>query len=206
MQIFWDISPISTAPPATMADFDGHGSQRRAISATYLLTQSGLNLGGEFASDATRESMMRWASEEDGAPKYVGRARVIDVRGAMHIIRPQHLAPHLFGKVTRVFIKTRLDYNPTSPVFSADAIRLLANCGVKLIGIDAPSLDAPASMTQEAFKTAQQLGICVMTNMSLDDVAEGEYELLALPIGTEKARSVQELEKEYAQKRTTRAA
>jgi hypothetical protein len=54
-----------------MADtVDTTHNRRTAICATYLLTQSMLESSStEFSSDATRESMMRWASEESGAPR-----------------------------------------------------------------------------------------------------------------------------------------
>ena len=71
MQVFWDISPSPQSPPAPMADtVDTTHNRRTAICATYLLTQSMLESSStEFSSDATRESMMRWASEESGAPR-----------------------------------------------------------------------------------------------------------------------------------------
>ena len=203
MKNFWDISPLYCpidSDPALLGD----AAQKAAFQTAYLLTQSLAET--DFTSDATRESILRWAAEENQNGRYIGRVRVIDVRAVPHAIRPQHIAPELFGNMHRVLIRTKSDLHDNQPVLTVDSIKLLASCGVRWIGIDTDSLDAPLSLTKEAFRAAQQLGISVMLNMNLDAVPSGDYELMALPIETSRASTFADLEISYAKATTTRAA
>jgi arylformamidase len=54
--------------------------------------------------------------------------------------------------------------------------------GVKLVGIDTPSVDAADSRTLDAHHILAGEGIAILENLQLDDVAPGEYELIALPL------------------------
>ncbi len=207
MQMFWDISPTSAIQNSKQSPSESvNATARRLLHATYLLTQAIDE--DSFPSASTRESVLRWASEEKNTGRYIGRCRVIDLRAVTQVIRPQHLAPNLFGKVHRVVIKTRSELHEGQPILTADSIKLLASCGVKLIGIDTSSLDAPNSATREAYKTALQLGISIMLNLSLDEIAAGDYELIALPADADgiKAGTFRDLEIQYAKSLTTRAA
>lgn len=204
--MFWDISPTNSIPTSKDTTESVNNTARRLMHATYLLTQAIDE--GPFPSASTRESILRWASEENASGRYIGRCRVLDMRAIPHVIRPQHLAPNLFGKVSRVVIKTRSELHDSQPVLTADSVKLLASCGVKLIGVDIASLDAPNSATREAYKTALQLGISIMLNLALDDVSAGDYELIALPADADsiKAGTFRDLEIQYAKSLTTRAA
>lgn len=212
MQIFWDISPALPIMNESLSatETTGEAAYRRTLlQGTILLTQSrdNANYLNGFQSDATRESIMEWASEENGnGGRYIGRCRVIDVRGTMRIIRPEHLAGYLFGKVTRVLIRTHSDIKGHT-VLSAEAIKLLASCGVKLLGIDTSSVDAPTSPSKESYKAILQYGIALLPNLNLKDVTGGDYEMLALPIEqAKKAGSLKDLEMQHAKSSTTRAA
>jgi hypothetical protein len=203
MQNFWDISPKFSAqnPPPHWGVPDSCATT--LPPATYLLTET---VATDFPSAATREAILRWASEEHAAGRYIGQTRVIDLRHVPHTIRRDHLAPHLLGKVQRVLLKTQSELRGGPAIITADAVKLLAGCGVKLLGIDQEALDAPASQSREAFKTAQQSGLCVLLNLELTEVKAGEYDLLAVPTGSGRAGSWQELERAYAKASTTRAA
>lgn len=204
MQIFWDISPT---PSAATHGTAGSDSDARRLHATLLLTQSldhGEGASG-FPSAATRESIMAWAAEENGMGRYIGRCRVVDLRHAGHIIQPKHLSGHLFGKMPHVLIRTQGGLT-NHAVLSVEAIKLLSSCGVKLLGIDTPSLDAPNSMTQQSYKAAAQAGMSLLLNLALKEVTNGDYEMLALPLGHEKAGSLKDLEIKHAKNSTTRAA
>ena len=53
---------------------------------------------------------------------------------------------------------------------------------VVLIGIDAPSLDPETSKTMEAHQALRRAGMRVLEGLVLDQVAAGDYELIALPL------------------------
>ena len=68
------------------------------------------------------------------------------------------------------------------PVLSAAAAILLAAAGVKLGGVDAPSVDERESKTLEVHQALFGGGAYVLENLDLRGIAEGRYELIALPL------------------------
>ncbi|HET9010470.1 MAG TPA: hypothetical protein VFN38_01585, partial [Gemmatimonadaceae bacterium] len=57
----------------------------------------------------------------------------------------------------------------------------LAAAGVKLVGVDAPSVDERDSKTLEVHHALFGGGAYVLENLDLRGVAEGRYDLVALP-------------------------
>ena len=51
-----------------------------------------------------------------------------------------------------------------------------------LIGVDTPSLDAQSSKTMAAHKAVAAHNMAILEGLVLDDVPEGDYELIALPL------------------------
>ena len=65
---------------------------------------------------------------------------------------------------------------------SPHAIALLAAHGVVLIGTDAPSLDPETSRAMDAHQAVRRAEMRILEGLVLDDVAAGDYELIALPL------------------------
>ena len=63
-----------------------------------------------------------------------------------------------------------------------ELIERLAGLGVVLVGIDSASIDPAASKTLDAHQAIRRRGLRVLENLVLDDVPEGDYELIALPL------------------------
>jgi arylformamidase len=118
---------------------------------------------------------------------YLGRCRVIHCIGAKPLVTPKHVAASLDGVPPRVLLRTYREA-PTATwdsdfcAVAPDTIDLLAARGVKLIGIDTPSLDPQESKTMDAHHRicAHRMGI--LEGIVLDAVAPGDYELIALPL------------------------
>jgi len=53
---------------------------------------------------------------------------------------------------------------------------------VRLVGIDTASIDPAASKTLDSHQVARRRGLRVLENLVLDQVVEGDYELIALPL------------------------
>ncbi len=64
----------------------------------------------------------------------------------------------------------------------AEAIEWLALQGVKLVGTDAPSVDPQDSKTMAAHLAVLDHDLRILEGLVLDDVPEGRYELIALPL------------------------
>ena len=116
---------------------------------------------------------------------YIGECLVIDARGVSGEIDIADL-PHL-DSADRVLFRTfdtfphdawRSDFTP----IAAETIGWLALQGVKLVGTDAPSVDPQESKTMDAHKAVLKHDMRILEGLVLDDVEEGWYELIALPL------------------------
>jgi kynurenine formamidase len=58
----------------------------------------------------------------------------------------------------------------------------LAALGVLLVGIDTASIDPADSKTLDSHQAIRRLRLRVLENLVLDEIAEGDYELIALPL------------------------
>jgi arylformamidase len=116
---------------------------------------------------------------------YLGECLVIDARGAGLLIEAEHL-PDLAG-VERVLFRTfdafPHDHWPVDTAAIAPAaIDTLAAAGVRLVGLDGPSLDPQSSKTMEAHLAVLSHDMRVLEGLVLDHVPPGRYELIALPL------------------------
>ena len=73
-------------------------------------------------------------------------------------------------------------FDDALPAFAPETIALLADHGVRLVGTDSASVDPASSKTLDAHQVLRQRGLRVLENLWLDDVPEGDYELIALPL------------------------
>jgi arylformamidase len=121
---------------------------------------------------------------------YLGACRLIDARGEKGAISAAFVARILVDPPPRVLFRTYERF----PVWvwkddfvtvDAQAIRVLAALGVRLIGIDSPSLDPQASKTMDAHHAVLAADMRVLEGLVLDDVPPGDYELIALPLKLE---------------------
>jgi arylformamidase len=73
-------------------------------------------------------------------------------------------------------------FDEALPAFAPETLEQLADAGVRLVGIDSASVDPADSKTLEAHQVLRRRGLRVLENLLLDDVPEGDYELIALPL------------------------
>ncbi len=123
---------------------------------------------------------------------YLGEAVVLDLSDSVTtLVAPEHLSG-LPEKIERVLLKLFKEFphdgwDPKFPAISPAAIRLLAEKGCKLIGTDVPSLDQQESKTLDAHFAVDGANMAILEGLVLDDVPEGKYELIALPLKIEGA-------------------
>ncbi len=70
------------------------------------------------------------------------------------------------------------------PSLAPEAARALARAGLRLLGVDAPSVDHRESKTLEVHHALFDGGAFVLENLDLRGITPGEWELLALPMPT----------------------
>ncbi len=130
----------------------------------------------------------------DGAPAsdalpldaFLGEALVLDVSDAP--AGPLALAAEdsRLAGCTRLLLRTGRTiaagrFPDEWPVLSASTAAALVRRGLRLIGVDAPSVDRRESRTLDVHHALFDGGAFVLENLDLRGVAPGRYELLALP-------------------------
>ncbi|TFW08500.1 arylformamidase [Oxalobacteraceae bacterium OM1] len=116
---------------------------------------------------------------------YVGPCRVIDCIGASRV-EPHHVEAALARVPARVLLHTYANspaqWDSAFASVAPETIALLAAHGVRLLGIDTPSLDPQESKTMDAHYAIRAHGMAILEGIVLDEVPAGDYELIALPL------------------------
>lgn len=118
---------------------------------------------------------------------YMGPCRVIHCLQSGALIEPQDIESHLDGVPARVLLRTYqtaplTEWDPAFTAVAPATVALLASRGVRLLGIDTPSLDPQTSKTMDAHRTIAEFQMAILEGIVLDQVPEGDYELIALPL------------------------
>ena len=129
---------------------------------------------------------------------YLGPCRVIHALDAGPLVEPHHLEGALGMSASerpcalmdvpaRVLIRTarRARIDAWDPAFTAIApatIDRLHAAGVRLVGVDTPSLDPADSKSLDSHQRVRAHGMAILEGIVLDDVPAGDYELIALPL------------------------
>lgn len=122
---------------------------------------------------------------------YIGPACVIDVSNCESIGRAELEGLELEG-VSRLLLRTMTGRDPAVfpekyTVLREDAGPFLKEKGVRLLGIDTPSVDPVDSKKMLAHHSLYENGVFILENIVLDKVEQGNYELIALPLAIEGA-------------------
>ncbi len=119
---------------------------------------------------------------------YLGPCRVIriDVEGDPALIHAAGLLAKLKG-AERVLFKTSDShdhkiFNKGFPAVGGEAAEVLVTAGIKLVGIDTPSMDWSGSKDLPGHISLNRGGIAILENLDLSAVEPGDYELIALPL------------------------
>ncbi len=119
---------------------------------------------------------------------YLGRCRVIHAIDCGPLVLWQHIAHAMTADLPeRVLVRTyqRMPHDRWDAAltgYAADTIEQLAARGVRLIGIDTASIDPADSKALPSHQTIRRHDMRVLENLVLDEVDEGDYELIALPL------------------------
>jgi len=120
---------------------------------------------------------------------YMGRCRVLAVRGegGPSLVPGSALSSDVLEGVDRLLLRTadKHDHSVFDRHFTAlgpEAAKALVAAGLRLIGIDTPSMDYADSKELEAHKILRAGNVALLENLDLTDVPEGDYELIALPL------------------------
>ena len=118
---------------------------------------------------------------------FLGPCRVIHAIGCGPLITWDHIAHAVDDTLPpRVLVRTYAQapeqWDGQLAAYAPNTIERLADLGVLLVGIDTASIDPADSKTLDSHQVIRRRGLRVLENLVLDEVPEGDYELIALPL------------------------
>ena len=123
----------------------------------------------------------------------IGLARLATVTRSEGPLEPADLAHVSLDGVQRLLLRSALselapDVWPLTWAWpGVPLIEELAAGGLRLLGVDAPSVDAEDSTTLPGHHALRRHGIVSLESLWLCEVPDGDYELVALPLRLENA-------------------
>lgn len=192
------VDVTATLDPATTPVYEGDAP----ITFTFLkdmrkgdgFTLSKLDMGAHSGThmDAPMHFIRDGASvEKVSLEPLIGTARVIDIPDSVQAIDAAELNRHEWKGAERLVFRTRSSlrgwmksstFHRDFAYIAPDAAQLMADAGVKLVGVDyisAEQFGAPAPL---AHRTLLGKGIPIVEGLSLETISPGDYELIVLPI------------------------
>lgn len=119
---------------------------------------------------------------------FYGLTSVVDVSDASTDLEIETIVNAVGnGAVERLLLKTSCSIGSGSfpeswPVLSESCARTLLGRGLRLLGVDAPSVDERHSKTLPVHKMIFSGNACILENLDLRRVPAGIYELMAFPL------------------------
>jgi arylformamidase len=187
----WDISqPLRPGLPVWPGDTPFSATPRWSIGPDAPVNVAAVTLSTHAGAHA--DAPLHY--DPDGAPidvvalaPYLGPCLLIDARGCAPLIDAAFVAAHVPQGTERALFRTyerfplarwEADFTAVHPA----AIDLLATRGLRLIGLDSPSLDPQESKTMDAHHAVRRADMRVLEGLVLDAPPPGRYELIALPL------------------------
>src|SRR6266700_3316851 len=160
------------------------------LGAISMSVHNGTHADGQFHFDTNGESI-----EKASLEIYLGRATVIDLAQTFlhskekHLITIEDLQPPAeeIAATSRLLVKTGRWSDSTVfpnqiPVIAADVPVWLQKNGVKLLGVDLPSMDELDSKSLQNHHALARAGIAIIESLDLSGVPPGIYNFAALPL------------------------
>jgi len=117
---------------------------------------------------------------------FVGEALVLDVSGFAAGVLPLGADDPRLAGVERLLLRTGRSiadgvFPDAWPVLAPETAVALAARGLRLLGVDAPSVDERENKTLDVHRALFGGGSYVLENLDLREIREGRYELIAPP-------------------------
>lgn len=122
----------------------------------------------------------------------VGPAYVADFPAAAVIHRSDLVVAAIPPETLRLLLRTRNSrggrskvFNPDYVALAVDAAQYCIECGIQLVGIDGPSIEAFTVMDFPVHLALLRAGVVIVEGLDLSQVEAGMYELICLPLKIE---------------------
>jgi arylformamidase len=185
----WDISPAVDRHAAVFPG-DAPYTQKLHFALTPDCPVNVNTLSFSPHTGAHADAPMHYANAAPaigavGLWPYLGPCRVIHCMDCGPLVEPRHIAHALQDLPARVLLRTAAVASQDWASFTAIApatLSLLATKNIALVGIDTPSVDPATSQDLPCHQLLLRHDVRVLENLVLDEVAAGDYELIALPL------------------------
>ncbi|MBI3284788.1 MAG: arylformamidase [Burkholderiales bacterium] len=186
----WDITPaIQPGIPVWPGDSEYSAETTWQIEDGCPVKVSKISMSshtGAHCDAPSHYDQQGLAIDEVALETYLGPCRVIHCLGVAQVA-PQHVAPFLQDVPARVLLRCyqtapNMRWDKDFPSIAPATIELLAQHGVKLVGIDSPSLDPLESKTLDSHICVKRHQMAILEGIVLDEVGAGDYELICLPL------------------------
>jgi arylformamidase len=160
------------------------------LGAISMSVHNGTHADARFHFDTNDDSI-----EKAPLETFLGRAMVVDLGQAFldtkekRLITIEDLRPfaEAIAATSRLLVKTGRWSDSTVfpdkiPVIAANVPAWLQKNGVKLLGLDLPSVDEIDSKSLQNHHALAGAGVAIIESLDLSNVASGIYHLAALPL------------------------
>lgn len=188
----WDISaPIAPSSPVFEGDTPYQQEWAAQIGADCPVNVSRLTLSPHVGTHADAPLHYSACGQSAGVldlQAFLGPCRVIYALGCGSLVRLEDIAHALDATLPpRVLVRTYAQmpitqWDTNFSAYAPETIAHLADLGVVLVGIDSASVDPASSKSMDSHHNLARYNLRVLENLVLDDVPEGDYELIALPL------------------------
>jgi arylformamidase len=193
VKVIYDITPVVSPrlavwPGDTPASREVLCDMARGDNITLSTLRATVHLGAH--ADAPSHYAVDGATiEARELSMYLGPCQVVRV----NVNRAERIRPdHVTTKVTtqRVLFVTGTfpdpeKFNKDFAALSPELIDQLAGQGVRLVGLDTPSVDLFESKDLPSHAACRRHDLAILEGVVLKDVPDGVYELIALPLKLE---------------------
>lgn len=173
-------TPFSFEVPVTKKD-TGSVNIGKVTTSTHI----GTHIDAPFHFDDNGETV-----EALDINRYIGEATIIEVYDQEKIT--EALLSEYDIRGTILLVKTQRSYETgifpeKVPALTEEAVRYIAGAGIKLFGIDVPSVDDIDSKDLKIHHTLYENDIMIIENVVLEEAPGGYYDFIALPLKIEGA-------------------
>ncbi|PYL25668.1 MAG: arylformamidase [Verrucomicrobia bacterium] len=160
------------------------------LGAIGMSVHNGTHADARFHFDTNGESI-----ETAPLEIYLGRAVVVNLAEAFlqskekHLITIEDVQPHAeeIAETSRLLVRTGRWSDSTVfpnqiPVIAAGVPSWLQKNGVKLLGLDLPSVDEIDSKSLQNHHALARAGVAIVESLDLSGVGPGIYNFVALPL------------------------
>lgn len=190
MRILHDLSiPVAPGTPEWPGDTPYSCGWSWEMSRGASVNVSALTTSPHVGTHADAPLHVRpGAPPSDALPleAFCGRAFLLDVSGRSGLIELETIDDRLPSRLERLLLRTGCSvaggtFPADWPCLSAKCVAALCARGLRLLGVDAPSIDPRHSQALEAHHALFDCGAFNLENLDLQGVPEGEHHLVALP-------------------------